>query len=37
VAYKETFKLETEGEEATVSFLESLGCSDVEKVLLLLE
>ena len=26
-------KLETEGEEATVSFLESLGCSDVERVL----
>jgi hypothetical protein len=26
-------KLETEGEEATVMFLESLGCSDVERVL----
>jgi hypothetical protein len=28
-----SLKLETEGEEATVSFLESLGCSDLEKVL----
>jgi hypothetical protein len=27
----------SEGEEETISFLESLGCSDVEKVLLLLE
>ena len=27
-------KLETEGEEATISFLESLGCSDIERVLL---
>jgi hypothetical protein len=35
-AYKETFKLETEGKEATISFLDSLGCSDVERVLLLL-
>ena len=30
-------KLETEGEAATIDFLESLGCSDVERVLLLLE
>jgi hypothetical protein len=36
-AYKETLKLETEGEEATADFLESLGCSDVERVLLLLK
>jgi hypothetical protein len=26
-------KLQTEGEEATAEFLESLGCSDVERVL----
>ena len=26
-------KLETEGEAATVTFLESLGCSDVGKVM----
>jgi len=32
-AYKETFKLETEGEAATADFLESLGCSDVGKVM----
>jgi len=32
-AYKETFKLETEGEEAIVSFLESVGCSNIEKVM----
>ena len=24
-------KLETEGEEATADFLETLGCSDVER------
>jgi hypothetical protein len=29
-----SLKLETEGEEATVTFLESLGCSDIERVLL---
>ena len=28
-----TLKLETEGEEATVAFLETLGCSDVGKVM----
>jgi hypothetical protein len=28
-----SLKLETEGEEAAVAFLESLGCSDIEKVL----
>ena len=28
-----SLKLETEGEEATVTFLESLGCSDVDKVM----
>jgi hypothetical protein len=32
-----SLKLETEGEAATIEFLEILGCSDVEKVLLLLE
>jgi hypothetical protein len=32
-AYKETLKLETEGEAATADFLETLGCSDVERVL----
>ena len=26
-------KLQTEGEEATVDFLETLGCSDIERVL----
>jgi hypothetical protein len=26
-------KLETEGEAATIGFLESLGCSDVGKVM----
>jgi hypothetical protein len=28
-----SLKLETEGEEATAEFLETLGCSDVERVL----
>jgi hypothetical protein len=28
-----SLKLETKGEEATISFLESLGCSDVEAIL----
>ena len=28
-----SLKLESEGEEATVTFLESLGCSDVRKVM----
>jgi hypothetical protein len=32
-----SLKLETEGEAATAEFLETLGCSDVEKVLLLLK
>jgi len=32
-----SIKLQTEGESATADFLESLGCSDVERVLLLLE
>jgi hypothetical protein len=30
---KGALKLETEGEEATVAFLESLGCSDDGKVM----
>jgi hypothetical protein len=28
-----SLKLETEGEQATADFLETLGCSDVERVL----
>jgi hypothetical protein len=28
-----SLKLETEGEEASADFLETLGCSDVERVL----
>jgi hypothetical protein len=36
-ATAQTFKLETQGEAATITFLETLGCSYVEKVLLLLQ
>jgi hypothetical protein len=28
-----SLKLQTEGEEATINFLESLGCSDIGKVM----